>query len=58
MAKEGKYAGKAPWAKFAKCRDGRVTIGTVGNIDHENVRIGKAGRSRNMGKRPSVKVLR
>lgn len=35
--------------------DAMATIGTVGNIDHENVRIGKAGRSRHMGIRPSVR---
>ncbi len=32
-----------------------ATIGQVGNIDHENVKIGKAGRKRNMGWRPSVR---
>ncbi len=32
-----------------------ATIGQVGNIDHENISIGKAGRSRWMGKRPSVR---
>ena len=31
-----------------------ATIGQVGNIDHENVKIGKAGRKRNMGWRPTV----
>ena len=33
----------------------RATIGQVGNIDHENVKIGKAGRKRNMGWRPTVR---
>jgi large subunit ribosomal protein L2 len=33
----------------------KATIGQVGNIDHENVSIGKAGRSRWMGKRPHVR---
>ncbi len=33
----------------------RATIGTVGNQDHELINIGKAGRSRNMGKRPVVR---
>ncbi|TCS81545.1 50S ribosomal protein L2 [Tepidibacillus fermentans] len=33
----------------------RATIGQVGNLDHENVRIGKAGRSRWLGKRPVVR---
>jgi large subunit ribosomal protein L2 len=32
-----------------------ATIGQVGNIDHENVSIGKAGRSRWLGKRPHVR---
>ena len=32
-----------------------ATIGQVGNIDHENVKIGKAGRKRNMGWRPKVR---
>lgn len=32
-----------------------ATVGQVGNIDHENVKIGKAGRKRNMGWRPTVR---
>ena len=36
----------------AKCM---ATIGQVGNIDHENVKIGKAGRKRHMGWRPTVR---
>ena len=32
-----------------------ATIGVVGNADHENVKIGKAGRKRNMGWRPTVR---
>ncbi len=32
-----------------------ATIGVVGNSDHENVKIGKAGRKRNMGWRPTVR---
>lgn len=35
----------------------RATIGTVGNQDHELLSIGKAGRSRHLGKRPSVRGL-
>ena len=35
--------------------DAKATIGTVGNTDHENVRIGKAGRTRHMGIRPTVR---
>ena len=33
----------------------KATIGTVGNSDHENVRLGKAGRVRHMGIRPTVR---
>ena len=36
----------------AECR---ATIGTVGNADHENVKLGKAGRTRNLGIRPTVR---
>jgi large subunit ribosomal protein L2 len=32
-----------------------ATLGQVGNVDHENIRIGKAGRSRHMGRRPTVR---
>jgi large subunit ribosomal protein L2 len=32
-----------------------ATLGQVGNIDHQNIQIGKAGRSRHMGKRPTVR---
>lgn len=35
--------------------DCKATIGQVGNVEHENVSIGKAGRSRWMGKRPAVR---
>ena len=57
MAKEGKYA-------LLRLPSGEqrnvnilcmATIGQVGNVDHENVRIGKAGRSRHMGRRPTVR---
>ena len=34
---------------------GKATIGQVSNIDHENVHIGKAGRTRHMGIRPTVR---
>ena len=33
----------------------RATIGQVGNIDHENIQVGKAGRKRHMGIRPTVR---
>ena len=57
MAKEGKYAHvRLPSGEMrlimAVCK---ATIGTVGNIDHENVKIGKAGRTRHMGVRPTVR---
>ena len=57
MAKEGKYAHvRLPSGEMrlimAVCK---ATIGTVGNIDHENVKIGKAGRTRHMGWRPEVR---
>jgi len=32
-----------------------ATLGQVGNVDHENIQIGKAGRSRQMGRRPTVR---
>jgi len=57
MAKEGKYAQmKLPSGEvrtvLLKCR---ATIGQVGNLDHENLSIGKAGRKRWLGKRPHVR---
>lgn len=57
MAKEGKYAlvrlpsgelRKVPVVCFA-------TVGQVGNIDHENVKVGKAGKTRHKGFRPTVR---
>jgi large subunit ribosomal protein L2 len=33
----------------------RATIGRVGNLDHQNVKLGKAGRKRHMGRRPEVR---
>ena len=35
--------------------DCQATLGQVGNVDHENIEIGKAGRSRHMGRRPTVR---
>jgi len=57
MAKEGAYAQvRLPSGEVRKVlMTCRATVGTVGNTDHENVRIGKAGRSRHMGIRPSVR---
>jgi large subunit ribosomal protein L2 len=59
MAKEGDYAQvRMPSGEVRKilirCR---AVIGQLGNIDHENVIIGKAGRIRHMGKRPSVRGI-
>src|SRR6266498_5642188 len=58
VAKEGDYASvKMPSNEIRKIyADCYATIGQVGNIDHENVSIGKAGRSRWLGKRPHVGV--
>ncbi|MEG1804780.1 MAG: 50S ribosomal protein L2 [Clostridia bacterium] len=57
MAKEGKYATlRMPSGEMrlvpVSCR---ATIGQVGNVDHEIVRIGKAGKVRHMGVRPTVR---
>ena len=57
MAKEGVYALlRLPSGELrnvpANCM---ATIGQVGNVDHENVKIGKAGRKRHMGWRPTVR---
>jgi large subunit ribosomal protein L2 len=57
VAKEGDYASvKMPSGEIRKINiECLATIGQVGNVDHENVSIGKAGRSRWMGKRPHVR---
>ncbi|HIQ78592.1 MAG TPA: 50S ribosomal protein L2 [Candidatus Scatomorpha intestinavium] len=57
MAKEGGMATiRMPSGEMRKVRlDCRATIGQVGNIDHANVSIGKAGRKRHMGIRPTVR---
>ena len=57
MAKEGKYATlRLPSGEMRMVPIGcRATIGQVGNIDHELVTIGKAGRKRHMGIRPTVR---
>jgi large subunit ribosomal protein L2 len=57
MAREGEYATlRMPSGEnrliLARCM---ATIGQVGNLEHENVRIGKAGRSRWRGKKPNVR---
>jgi large subunit ribosomal protein L2 len=57
VAKEGEYASvKMPSGEIRKINvECLATIGQVGNVDHENVSIGKAGRSRWLGKRPHVR---
>lgn len=57
MAKEGKYAHvRMPSGEMRLISvDCRACIGQVGNLDHENVKIGKAGRTRHMGIRPTVR---
>jgi large subunit ribosomal protein L2 len=57
MAKQDDYAQiRMPSGEVRLVRlECLATLGQVGNTDHENVRIGKAGRSRHMGKRPTVR---
>ncbi len=57
MAKEGKYATvKLPSGEMRLLPiDCRATIGQVGNLDHELVKVGKDGRKRHMGIRPTVR---
>ena len=57
MAKEGTYAHvRLPSGEMrlilSRCR---ATIGTIGNTEHSNVKLGKAGRKRHMGIRPTVR---
>ena len=57
MAKEGGYALlRLPSGELRKVSElCMATVGVVGNSDHENVKIGKAGRTRHMGIRPTVR---
>jgi large subunit ribosomal protein L2 len=57
VAKEGDYATvKMPSSEVRLVNvECMATIGQVGNLDHENVSVGKAGRSRWLGKRPHVR---
>ena len=57
MAKEGGYALlRLPSGELRKVSEAcMATVGVVGNEDHENVKIGKAGRTRHMGIRPTVR---
>jgi len=57
MAKEGRYATlRLPSGEMrmvlAECR---ATVGSIGNVEHQNVDIGKAGRNRHKGKRPQTR---
>lgn len=57
MAKEGRYATlRLPSGEVRKVLlNCMATVGQVGNTDHQNIKIGKAGRKRWMGHRPSVR---
>lgn len=57
MAKEGKHANiRLPSGEVRLVfQDCRATVGQVGNVEHENLTVGKAGRSRWLGKRPTVR---
>lgn len=57
MAKEKGYATlRMPSGEMRMVRlECRATIGQVGNIDHQNIRVGKAGKKRHMGIRPTVR---
>src|SRR3954467_12565282 len=57
MAKEGDYATlRLPSGEMRMVRSAcRATVGTIGNADHQNVKIGKAGRKRHMGVRPQTR---
>ena len=59
MAKEGDYAQvRMPSGEVRRIQVVcRATIGQLGNLDHENEIIGKAGRQRHLGKRPSVRGI-
>ncbi len=57
VAKEGKYALlRLPSGETRKVlKTARATVGQVGNIEHENIRVGKAGRNRWLNRRPKVR---
>jgi len=57
MAREGNWATiRLPSGEMRRVRvECRATIGQLGNLDHQNVRLGKAGRSRYLGRRPHVR---
>jgi len=57
MAKEGKYVLlRLPSGELRRVRsECMATIGQIGNIEHQNISLGKAGRKRHMGWRPTVR---
>jgi large subunit ribosomal protein L2 len=57
MAKEGDYATlRLPSGEMRMVRtECRATVGTIGNADHQNITVGKAGRKRHMGVRPQTR---
>jgi len=57
MVKEGEYAlVRLPSGEMRRIRgDCLATIGQVGNVDHQNIKLGKAGRNRLLGRRPTVR---
>jgi large subunit ribosomal protein L2 len=57
MVKEGDYAlVRLPSSEMRRIRiDCLATIGQLGNVDHQNIKLGKAGRTRWLGRRPTVR---
>lgn len=57
LAKEGDYAQiRLPSGEVRRVRlECMATVGQVGNLDHANIRLGKAGRKRHLGRRPEVR---
>jgi large subunit ribosomal protein L2 len=57
MAKEGEYALiRLPSGEIRRVRsECQATIGQIGNVEHQNISLGKAGRKRHMGWRPTVR---
>jgi len=57
MVKEGEYAlVRLPSGEMRRIRgDCMATIGQIGNVDHQNIKLGKAGRNRLLGRRPTVR---
>ena len=57
VAKEGRYATlRLPSGEMRMVRAAcRATVGSIGNVEHQNIDIGKAGRNRHKGKRPQTR---